>query len=32
MTDYYKPCEELTICNDLISRYFEKSEYGIELN
>ena len=28
MTDYYKPCEELSICNDLISRYFEKGEYA----
>lgn len=29
MSDYYKPCEELSICNDLISRYFEKGEYAL---
>lgn len=24
---YYKPCEELDICNDLIARYFENGDY-----
>lgn len=24
---YYQPCEELDICNDLITRYFEQGDY-----
>ena len=27
-SSYYKPCPELDICNELITRYFEKGDYG----
>ena len=26
-SSYYKPCPELDVCNDLITRYFEKGDY-----
>lgn len=25
--EYYKPCEELNTCNELIEKYFKKQEY-----